>query len=94
MDQLTAGLAAVLGGADVLDWAGPSSGDGVFSCFRGFEAGFLAAGADAARGGGAPVPALHLTVAFSKASLILAFLMSAILSMIAFNGLSPTIFMR
>lgn len=39
-------------------------------------------------------PALHFTVAFSYASLILAFLTSVTASTTAFNGLSPTIFIN
>lgn len=62
---------------------------------------FLAAsgfflGASLAAGGaglGAP-PALHFTVAFSYASLTLAFRTSASPSISAFNGRSPTIFIN
>lgn len=61
-----------------------------------FFVGPVAAGAEggAALGGGAPMPVLHLTVAFSNASLIFAFRTSAKGSITAFKGLSPTIFMR
>lgn len=69
-------------------------GMGVSSSFGGsFVAGFLG-GAAAGTLTGAGPPALHLTVAFSKASLILDFRNSAMFSMIALSGRSPTIFMR
>lgn len=92
--QRTAGFAAALGtAAGFLGWGSSSSGSGKVVGFRAAAAGFLAGGGAVARGGGAP-PALHFTVTFSKASLILALRMSAIPSMAALRGLSPTIFMR
>lgn len=71
-----------------------SSGDGAFAEALGgaFLAGALGALAGGARAGAAP--ALHLTVAFSNASFTFAFRTSAIVSMIAFRGLSPTIFIK
>lgn len=69
-------------------------GAGASSSFGGcFVAGFLEGAAAGALGGAGP-PALHLTVTFSKASLILDFRKSAMLSMVALSGRSPTIFMR
>lgn len=90
----TAGLATVLEATEGFEDAETSSGNDDLSCFSGFATAFFEAAVGAALEVGAPPPVLHLTVAFSKASVILAFLISATLSMIAFNGLSPTIFMR
>lgn len=56
--------------------------------------GFFAGAAAGGGFGGAGPPALHLMVALSKASLILAFLRSGNVSIVALSGLSPTIFMR
>lgn len=66
-------------GADAAFFFGPAAGGG--------------AALDAALGG-PPDPSLHLTVAFSKASLIFAFRTSATLSTTALSGRSPTIFIK
>lgn len=58
-----------------------------------FVATFFAGGATGGGGFGAP-PDLHLTVAFSNASLTLTFRTSAIPSIVALSGRSPTIFIN
>lgn len=95
MQSHTAGFDVALEGAEAGgDSAAFSSWTTGFSCLSlGAEVVFLLGGATL-RDAGAADPTLHLTVAFSKASFILAFRMSAILSIVAFSGLSPTIFMR
>lgn len=85
----TAGLTGGFGGAASF-FGGASTSGAAFLA----GATFLGGGADGAacRGAGGP-PALHLTVAVSKASFIFAFRKSGNASIVAFSGRSPTIFM-
>lgn len=91
---LTAGLAAGFGAGVGFLGGGASSSRTPFGI--GLGADFFPAGAAAGAGAlaGAGPPALHFTVAFSKASLIFAFRKSGRPSIVALSGRSPTIFMR
>lgn len=93
--EFTVSLAGGFATAAVFLAGGDSS-----SCCAAVGGGFAPTGnffAEAAAGVGfvgAGPPVLHLIVALSNASLILAFLRSGRVSIVALRGLSPTIFMR
>jgi hypothetical protein len=89
----TAGFAGGLDGTGAGFFGCCGTSSSFAGCFEETMAGAFLAGGPAGRPDGGP-PALHFTVAFSKASLILVFRKSGKESIIALSGRSPTIFIR